>query len=190
MNKSIDELLDINKLITEMVEIINNHNLTRYSKAYYLKNVAIQTWTEHYPLKNSKQIKCKFWSADAFKQKFDVNFIGEKERLFHEHVIPKSYLIEEIFLNEEGQPVTFDYIQHYLDEFVFACVVTKSEHDALNEISKSSMPDEFRIVKGGNYLNMWLRYSKADIEVYEIEWVKRQPTIKCVVDYTSSWSSS
>ncbi|WP_043931152.1 hypothetical protein [Bacillus sp. EB01] len=180
--RSIDELLVKKKLIEEMVEIINNPILTGYSKAYYLRNVAIQTWTEHYPVKSSKHEGCKYWSAQAFKQVFERDEYTKAEPLLHEHVIPKEFLIKNIFLSGGNGPVDYQYIEHYLNEYTFACVLTKSENSRINAVSISTMPPEFMEIKNENYLKGWLRYSRAGIDVYEVKWNDKVPVKKRKVD--------
>lgn len=183
MNTSIDELLDKEVLLNEIVEVVNNPNLTGYTKAYYLRNVAIQTWTEHYPSKNSKHEGCKYWSVNAYNQKFEPNFTGEKEPFIHEHVIPKDFLIKTIFLGEKSLPVTKDYVEFYLNVFVFGCVVTESESRGIKP--KSTMPEEFLMPQHEDYLKLWLRYNNSNVDVYEVEWERENPISKRLLHFNS-----
>ena len=184
----VSELYDIERLIIEIEEIILNENITRHTKSHYLRNVAIQTFTEHYPNKRSKINGCRFWSEKAYNQQFNDKYEGQKENLFHEHVIPKKWLIEEIFLGEDEdiKKITKDYIEYYFKNFIFACVVTESEHKENLKSYANTMPLEFLDIDHDDYLKVWIRYIYSDIQVLEISWNdKKKPISHKNIDLNS-----
>jgi hypothetical protein len=175
-DNTITELYNIDTLLTEMEEIIFNSKITRHTKAHYLRNVAIQTWTEHYPSRRRKVKGCKYWSEKAYRQTFDPTYDGVKECLFHEHVIPKKWLIENVFLKKENEGKLLDkeYHRYYLTNFTFACVVTESEHNEDLKNFSSEMPPEFLEMKHPDYLKLWLRYIYSKVPVLEVTWDQRR----------------
>lgn len=192
-------------LAREMRIIMKHPDISDYTKRYYLTNVAIQQWTENFrDRNNAKFLGCVYWSKEALVQyqenleilnlkktenpKEKPLFMPEKG-LQHEHVIPKKWLISEVFLDEDRlQQVEEDeleYITYFLEDCTFACVVTKTEHLRINkpngnekENYTSSMPPNYLVngMKHPDNNKYWLRYKLAGVEVYKLEWSKDRKT--------------
>lgn len=191
-------------LAREMRIIMKHPDISPYTKRYYLTNVAIQQWTENLrDRNNSKFLGCVYWSKEAlFKYQENLEILNLKKienpteklpfkpekGLQHEHVIPKNWLISEVFLDKEDrlqQPEEdeIEYITYFLKDCTFACVVTKTEHLRINkpngkENYTSSMPPNYLVngLKHPDNNKHWLRYKLAGVEVYKLEWSKDHKT--------------
>lgn len=193
--------ITMEELVPEMRVIMEHPLITPYTKDYYLTNVAIQQWTEHLrDQENAKFKGCLYWSKEAlykYSENLDIlkevkktngksNINKPEKGLNHEHVIPKKWLISNIFLNEERNQESKDeedYIRYYLEDYTFACVVTKEEHKRINKPKEkinytSTMP--ISVFENGtqhaDYHKYWLRYKIAGIEVYKLKWSSDKKT--------------
>jgi hypothetical protein len=139
-----------------------------------------------------------YWSKDAlFKYQENLEILNLKKTenptevlpfkpekgLQHEHVIPKKWLISEVFLDEDrlqqAEEDEIEYITYFLEDYTFACVVTKAEHLRINKPNRngkenytSIMPPNY-LANGTNHPDnnkYWLRYKLAGVEVYKLEW--------------------
>ena len=80
----------------------------------------------------------RYYSKKAFK-------IRDKKQLRHEHVYPRKFIIDSLF----EDPGNYSNI---IDEHAIACIVTKDEHDTLD-----------------NNTDGWERYKRAGIDVLDLK---------------------
>ncbi|WP_423800040.1 hypothetical protein [Neobacillus sp. SAB-20_R2A] len=178
-------------LIKEMIAILSHDDVEADTKYTYLRDTAIQKWTDD--IRNGEKTKyrgCIYWSAKAIAKYLEnIELIKNKSEdaprnpelgLNHEHVIPKSWLITRIFLDKtKGEPLkdAWQYLDFYLENMTFACVVTKAEHGLINNPPEggnysSVMPEEAfgKNTCNPDYHKYWLRYKKAGVKVYQLKW--------------------
>lgn len=168
-------------LINDMIEILKNTNISKYSKAHIL-DMYCWVLTERkkpYSLssnstKSAKFKGCKYWSKKALENITNVNLLR------HEHVVPRKSFKNYID-GIDWDLVDEDELRENIKNCFIGCVVHKEEAERLDKAGyKQSMPkdEKEKEIKFKDVKNPWVRYIKTNesnneenkIKICEIEW--------------------
>jgi hypothetical protein len=106
---------------------------------------ATWVWTEF----EGKYDGCEHWSEAAWDLR------GQQKMLVHEHVIPKSIVIQRLL--ELPNPTT-ESVNQLLESYCKGAVLTREEDTRLNKLGlRSKMP------AGWDEKDVWARYASAGI---------------------------
>lgn len=86
----------------------------------------------------------------------------EAKKVQREHAITMADFVR-ILLKIENPTVEDIYAS--IDRFCVQCMVTKEEHDILNEKYQSKMPPDFWDENSNFYMDEWIRYKLCSIDV-------------------------
>jgi hypothetical protein len=118
-----------------------------YGTKYAVLSEATWVWTEF----EGKYKGCEHWSKAAKK------FRDNPKMLVHEHVVPKSTVIAELWSLPDKTP---DSVRRLMDELCKGAVITREEDASLNSQGfRSKMPDDW------DHKDPWARYNAAGIKM-------------------------
>lgn len=124
----------------------NNINSTKAAIRATLMNMP-ETIDAH----KRKLLNIALWMITEVDGKYNVRYVSKgvletsgKKQLRHEHVYPRKFIIDSLFMNPENY-------SQIIDEYAIACIVTKEEHDILD-----------------NKTDGWERYKRAEIQVVDL----------------------
>jgi len=168
------------QMVPDATFIIKTDGVSYPTKYAILDHIASK-WTEFY----GKDIGCPYWSDLALRlhtarqskdrhaefmedpacSEIVPHLDGDEGKVFrHEHVVPKKVVIEMLLALES--PTEGD-VRKIFEKFLIGTVVTRNQDNLLNATFRSSMPPEFS-KDSPDPFNRWLRYTKNEIEVFEL----------------------
>lgn len=128
-----------------------------------------------------KNLCCKYWSEkaiDQYKKNIENNEEKDKNKgLVHEHVIPRDIFINTILKMIKDKSNTEIITKEELDKRLIACVITKEEDEML---SKKTMPGKDAGKGFFDIKDIWGRYKKTGIKVFEVELERKRDGRKIV----------
>lgn len=123
-----------------------NSNL-HYGTKYAVLSEATWVWSEF----GGKYNGCEHWSEAAWAVR------GEQKMLVHEHIVPKSIVIERLLQLLKPTP---DSVNDLLTSYCIAAIVTRDEDALLNNFGlRSKMPMDW------DERDVWARYKHAGIKL-------------------------
>ena len=120
----------------------------QYGTKFAVLAEVVWVWSEF----DGKYEGCKLWSENASQ--------ARKDKLIHEHVVPKKIIIDTLF--NLSSP-TGAAVKDILSKFCLGVIVTKEEDQRLNTMGlRSKMPDDW------DGSDPWARYVAAGIKCKEV----------------------
>jgi hypothetical protein len=134
------------KLCDDIAFVLNS--TLHYGTKFAVLSEATWVWTEF----QGKYVGCEHWSETASELRTHPD---RRRLLVHEHVIPKSIVIERLL----GLPTpTGDSVDQLLASYCIGAVITREEDARLNGLGlRSKMPP------GWDEKDAWARYKYAGI---------------------------
>lgn len=126
------------------------------TKRIVVKNAA-WAWTTM----SGKYEGCRHWTQAALDHFNAATGPRKAKGLNHEHVVPIAALFQ--ILQNLAKPTTQEIVQQCLEKYLQGVIVTRGEHDKLNEQYKKTMPDGFDF----GLHSIYARYEKCGIKIVE-----------------------
>ncbi len=118
---------------------------------------------------HGKTVGCPYWSESALEAYERENRLPLEPKLIHEHVIPKSILIELLSKEASANRKT---LKDFMNSCVVGAVVTKEEHVRLHQQDDTCDWSSLSVAKTDDNF-VFARYQKAKIKVWHVNWSKR-----------------
>jgi hypothetical protein len=131
------------ELCSDIAFVLNSS--LHYGTKYAVLSEATWVWTEF----EGKYEGCKHWSKAAWEIR------GQQNMLVHEHIIPKSIVIQRLL---ELPTATTSSVNQLLESYCKGAVITRNEDARLNSHGlRSKMPTDW------DEKDVWDRYKNAGI---------------------------